>query len=149
MGLDQFKQSETSVGAAHFRSFGKHEAEDVLNDMADDLQERFPEEVQIDFIEVSTSMTKCHGKAYRRERNGEWYQYIRIAERHLIQDDDRVKLTLAHEMCHLYLYQNGYSDITEKSPMFSWILGRVGASVTDIGVDSDMWQDLAEPMLED
>ena len=148
MGLDQFRETDTAAGAARFRSFGQHEMEDQLNEWADQFQERFPEEVRIDFIEVSPQMTKCNGKAYSRKRDGERYQYIRIAEGRLSDSEEDLKLTLLHEMVHLYTYQKGYTNITERDPVFTWLLGRVGANVSRVGTYEDKWKDLAEPMLD-
>jgi len=148
MGLDQFKQTETAAGAARFRTYGQHDREDQLNEWADQLQEHFPEEIRIDFIEVSPEMTKHDAKAYWRKRDGEQFQYMRVAEHFLNKSDDRIILTLLHEMCHLYLYQKGYTDVTERHVMFTWLLGRVGASVSRISTDSEMWQDVAEPFLD-
>lgn len=149
MGLDQFRQNDVDRGAARFKTFGAHEADEKLNRMVEKAQQAFPEEVRVDFVEVSPHMTKHNGKAYWRTRDGETYQYMRISEDFLSRSDDDIMLVVLHEMCHLYLYQNGCKDLTERDPLFTWVLGRVGAHLSGTHTHSERWKRVAEPMLED
>jgi predicted SprT family Zn-dependent metalloprotease len=87
--------------------------------------------------------------AYWRERDGEYTQFMRVGEHYTEVDDETLRRTVLHEMIHLFCYQKGYRDLSERSVMFTWLLGRLGASVSGIDQDNKKWQDLAKPFLDD
>lgn len=150
MGVEDLIPERIPDKGAQFKTYGYHPKEDVLYDWADELQERFPEEVRIDFIEVSPEIESYRAKAYWRPRGGELYQFIRFAQFYVEDAPDwRIYRTLLHEMVHLYTYQKGYSeDVGDTTPIFTWLCGRVGTHINRYPDNMEMWQELAEPFLE-
>lgn len=141
MGLEDFK-SERNNG---YRQYGSHEYDDKLETWKDDFMERFPIDLNIEFIEVSPKMTKHNAMAYRRDVNT---YYIRVSEQFInLNNDERIKLTLLHEMVHVYFYQQGYTK-TNHDKYFRWVVGRVGASMTHMSINDRKWQDCIEPFLD-
>lgn len=125
-----------------------HEKDKMLQEMLDDLQDEFPEEIRCDFIEVSRGMERCSAKAYYRE--GGKSIYIRFADWYVeSRDEEKIRKTMLHEMVHLYIYQKGYSSISDGSDMFKWICGQVGAGINQVSRDTPRWNDLAKPFLEE
>lgn len=141
MGLEDFK-SERSNG---YKKYGHHEYNDRLEEWKDEMQEEFPIELDIEFVEVSPEMTKHNGMAYRRDKDT---YYIRISENYIERNSKKkVRLTLLHEMVHVYFYQRGYGD-TNHDKYFRWVVGRVGASMTNMTIDSTKWKHCIEPFLQ-
>lgn len=144
MGLGSFKKDD--YNSHEKKAFGYHPRNEELQELVDELQSRFPEKVQVDFIEVSTKMTKTWAKAYRSSGT----QYIRVAE-HFIEeygdDKDMVKRAVLHEMVHLWFYQNGYGDISDNDALFNWALGMVGADISGYGPNHLEWRDIIAPLL--
>lgn len=147
MALDDFSFNQSIED--RFQQYPTHPEDGRINKMIDELQEMFPEDVRVDFVEVSPRMTKTYAMAYWRERDGEYTQFMRIGEHYTEVSDTFLRRTVLHEMVHLYCFQMGYKDVSDHDDMFTWILGRLGASVSKINQDSQMWQDLAEPFLDD
>ena len=147
MALDEFSMGGSIE--SRFQQYPSHPDDGRINRMIDELQEEFPEEVRIDFVEVSPRMTKTYAMAYWRERDGEYTQFMRVGEHYTEVDDETLRRTVLHEMIHLFCYQKGYRDLSERSVMFTWLLGRLGASVSGIDQDNKKWQDLAKPFLDD
>lgn len=142
MGLDDFKDTSSNER----EMYRDHDYDEKLEVMMENLQQRFPCELKIDFIEVSPRMTKTRATAYKRD--GETY-YIRVSAEYIESaNDDRIMLTVLHEMCHVYFYQKGFSD-TNHDKFFRWVVGRVGASMTRTNTYSYKWQETIEPFLED
>lgn len=137
MGLDQFKTENSNNSY-----YGSHPADEKLNDWMDELQDRFPEPVDVEFVEVSTKMTKSHAKAYYDEGSGE--KYIRIAE-FIVEDYDEQyqKKVLLHEMVHIFFYQRRIRH-TDSSWLFLWVLGRVGADHGKTGPGGDDYEVMKE-----
>lgn len=133
MGLDDISPETTVSESQHKdRAYPPHEYEERLWEWVDGLQDRFPEEVQIDFIEVSDRMTQAQAKGYCKERGT--VLYIRIAERVIENEDDEyIKTILLHEMVHLWFYQNSWFDVGDSDPIFNWVLGAVGADLSGSG----------------
>lgn len=141
MGLDDFNSSSGS-GYEHY---GHHEYNDKLEQWAEDMQERFPIDLNIDFVEVSPQMESKRGMAYRRDYDT---YYIRISENFIkFSSDERIKLTLLHEMVHVYFYQQGYSDVNHNK-YFRWVVGNVEASMTNMDITDKKWKDCIEPFME-
>lgn len=141
MGLDDFASPNSTSG---HRAYTGHPKEEQLEEWEDELNERFPIDLDIEFIEVSPKMSKHQGKAFYRSN----VNFIRISKQHIENDSDRkVKLTLLHEMCHVYFYQMGYKD-TGHDKYFRWVVGRVMADMTNISIDAKKWQDTIEPFYE-
>lgn len=142
MGLEDFSTGSGS----NYEKYGNHEYDSKLGTWADEMQQRFPIDLNIEFVEVSPQMTKTRGMAYKRNANE---YYIRISERFIHNhSDERVKLTLLHEMVHVYFYQQGFSD-TKHDKYFRWVVGRVGASMTHMTLDDKKWEECIEPFIED
>lgn len=131
-----------------YRTYPKHEYEDKLWRWFHELEERFPCEIECDFIAVSPQITSYHAKAYWRTNPSS--QFIRVAEWFVdSKDDERIKLTLLHEMVHLYTYQKGFArNVTDSSVIFKWLCGQVGTTVNAISTGSSEWQQLAVPFIE-
>jgi predicted SprT family Zn-dependent metalloprotease len=142
MGIDNFKTKSSNSR----EMYSQHDYDEKLELMLENLEKRFPVDLKIDFIEVSPRMTKTRAKAYKRDGNT---YYIRISEE-FIHDatDERIELTVLHEMCHVYAYVKGFSEINHNK-FFRWIVGRVGASMTYSSVYSQEWIELIEPFLDD
>lgn len=132
-----------------FQQYPSHPDDGRINRMIEELQQLFPEEVRIDFVEVSPRMTKTHAMAYWRKRDGEYTQFMRVGEHYTDVDDEELRRTVLHEMVHLFCYQNGYTDLSERSVIFTWLLGQLGASLSGIPESSQKWKDLAKPFLDD
>lgn len=132
---------------SRFRRYGSHPADDTLWEMVDELQERFPGEIEIDFIEVAPHDVKYDGKAYWRTENEGVYQYIRVSESALLKSEERTKRVLAHEMVHLYCFQNGHTDVSDGDSVFHWLLGHVEAQISHVDDEGSRWKDLVEPMI--
>lgn len=139
MGLHNF----SSDNSTH-RAYNKHPKEDQLEEWKEELQSRFPVNLDIEFIEVSPKMSKHYGMAYYRGNT----TFIRISQ-HFIENysDRKVKMTLLHEMCHVYFYQMGYKD-AKHDKYFRWVVGRVMASMTGMTTDNKKWQETIEPFFE-
>jgi len=136
MGLNDIvpEEQQQSNAEESYRQYSVHEYEDTLIGWIDELQDRFPEEVQVDFIEVSPEMTSTHGYAYRKPGG---IQYIRIAE--FVTEDYPQwyqKMVVLHEMVHMFMYQRGMDDVSDGDPLFEWVLGTVGADVNGLGPET-------------
>lgn len=141
MGLDSFKTKSSNK----YKRYGHHEYNERLENWVDELQERFPIDLNIEFIEVSPQMTKYNAKAYKRDGNT---YFIRVSERYTnLYADEAVKLTVLHEMVHVYFYQMDYGD-TNHDKYFRWVCGRVMASMTNMSVEDQKWKDCIEPFIE-
>lgn len=126
MGLGEFTND-----TAENSYYASHPADDKLNEWLDEFEEKFPEPIDVEFVEVSRKMTKSHAKAYWDAESGE--KYIRIADFVLEQfDEEHQRRVLIHEMVHVYMYQNGY-NYSDHDDIFTWVLGRVGADISGIG----------------
>lgn len=132
-----------------YRTYGKHEYEDILWEWFHDLEERFPCEIECDFIEVSPNINSFNAKAYKR--NSPRSVFIRFSSGTIERySDEKLKRVLLHEMVHLYTYQKGYAgSIGDGSPMFKWICGQVGTRINQVSDKSRKWERLADPFLED
>lgn len=149
MGLDELIDDEgTAKNLAQFRRYGSHEEDDRIWGIIEEMQERFPVEIECDMVEVATDDVNYDAKAYYRVKGGTHYQYLRVKESCLHGDPVYVRHIILHEMVHLYCYQMGHSEISDGSPMFKWLCGRVGCTLSQIEWNGMDWKDLADPMLE-
>jgi hypothetical protein len=148
MGLGNFENNYVDESDRHERrAYPNHEYDDKLYEWFDELNERFPVELEVAFIEVSTQITSYNAKAYR-EPDGT--RYIRMAE-HFVEnkDDSVIKDTLLHEMVHIYFYQLGHKDISDSSHLFSWVCGRVGTNINYRYDNRGGWEDCILPFREE
>jgi len=136
-------------GANHpYRTYPHSKWEDKLNEWFDDLEQKFPEEIKCDFIEVSSRIKRANAKAFYRD--GGKYTFLRFSQSYLeCEQDDRIKMTLLHEMVHLYTYQHDKYQISDSSAAFKWLCGRVGAPINQVSTDGDTWNEIMQPMIED
>lgn len=141
MGLEDFKSESDS----HYKQYGYHEYNEKLEKWADEMEDRFPIDLNIEFVEVSPQMEQMRGMAYRRDNDT---YYIRLAEWFVgIRSDERIKFTLLHEMVHVYFYRQGHSN-TNHDKYFRWVVGRVGASMTNMKTSDLKWKQCIEPFLD-
>lgn len=141
MSLDDLFADQESEAKRKYKDEDKEKLESIV----EEYQRRFPEELDIDFIETSARMKSMHGKAYY-EPGGK--MYIRISEDFMHSVPiDRLKMVVLHEMVHIYLYQKGYKD-ENHSKYFRWILGRVGGSFTYENIPNKKWNDCIKPFIE-
>lgn len=145
MSLEDF-----SRGSSHdHKQYNYVNLDNQLEDIVKELQSKFPEEVEVDFIEASPQLQSCAGKAYyRTNANLERTNYIRIKKSLAEENSERTKRVVLHEMCHVYMYQKGFTEVTEKDVLFQWLCGRVGADPTGIYEGSKEWREVIGPMLE-
>ena len=129
-----------------YKHYGHHDWNSKLQSMVDELQERFPVEVEVGFIEVSPEMSKHGGLTYKKPEG----YFIRISE-YIITNHSKeyVRTVVAHEMAHIYMWQIGRGELTEKSPLFSWVLGRVGGTVSGYSDECPEWIEVAQPFLKE
>lgn len=123
------------------RAYNKHPEEEKFQDWLEELDSRFPDEIECAFVEISPRMTKYCAKAYYdREKNE---NYIRIAEKTVEnQPEWYQKLVLLHEMVHIWFEQNGYGDVNDSDAIFNWVLGYVGADVSGTGPGHDYYENI-------
>lgn len=144
---DVVDQKGGRTDSTNHRAYPYDEREEKLWEWFDELEERFPEDIECEFIEVSPRLERCHAKAYLKP---DGTQYIRMADDYLRATRDwKVKRTLLHEMVHLYTYQKGHSDISDGSHLFKWLCGAVGAHINQVSENGDQWRDLAEPFAQE
>lgn len=151
MGLEDLLDDDISAGvasASQFRRYGSHEADEKLERWVDEFQERFPEPIELDFIEVSPQLENTAARFYRKERDDEQFAYIRVAEKTLEREEWWQRNVLLNQMVIAYIQQRGYHDISTGSSLFKWLCGNVGCVINQVDTSSMEWQDLAEPMME-
>lgn len=141
MGLDDIVPDDVPDGN-HYRQYPHHPAEDRLEEWADEAQEKFPEEVEYDFIEVSPEMVRTHGFAYYKPDGS---KYIRIAERVVERYPVHYqRLVLIHEMTHIFFKQRNMEEYSDGSRLFNWVLGRVGADLNGVGPGTEEYDLMLE-----
>ena len=142
MGLEEF---ETESSDKH-NVYQSHEKDEKLEQIIEEYQERFPVELRIQFIEVSPKMEKKNAMAYKRA--GKKY-YIRVSESFIQRStEEQLRRTVLHEMCHVYLYQQGLSDHGH-GKYFRWVVGRVGASMTHSTIHDVKWEKCIQPFIDE
>jgi len=144
-GLDDLLTDEIggTVENHPYRTYPYNEFEDTAWEWFEKFEDRFPCEIQCDFIEVSPNIESARAKACYRD--GGEYQFIRFAKWYVVHSDDwALSRTLMHEMMHLYCYQRGHHNISDSSPIFKWLCGAVGCHINEVDVTSPEWIDLAE-----
>lgn len=151
MGLEDFvKGNENSKnGANRFSSYSYDEREENVWDIIERFQDRFPEQVRCDMVEIAPYDVIYNGMAYYRSRDGNYYQYMRISESIFEESVAKVESVVLHEMIHLYLFQNNLREVSDGSPLFKWLCGRVGCVMEpSLPTHSKEWK-VAEQFLED
>lgn len=149
MGLEQL--DDVQLNSQSGRAYPDHPEDETHYEWFDEFQDRFPEEIECDFIEVSTGIEKYNAKSYKEHEDShrERDQYIRIAEHFLDSPTWRRRQTLLHEMVHLYCYQNDHIDVSDGSHIFKWLCGQVGCVINQVNTNSERWEDLAEPFIDE
>lgn len=143
---DLVKESGGVAESHHYRHYPKHDMEDQLWDWFHELEERFPEEVECDFIEVSPEISSHNALAYHKKDGS---QFIRIKESLVEHADDwSIKRTLLHEMVHMYCYQKGHHDVSDSSHLFAWLCGAVGCEINQVSALEGSWEDLAAGFMD-
>lgn len=149
MGLSDLIDDDTDAEAQKFRRYGAHEYNDTLEEWVDEFQERFPVEVQVDFIEVSPELSKNAIKTYWKIKNSEVHQYIRVAESVLDQPDHRIRHFVLQAMVQLYCNEQGFQDLSKGTNAYKWVCGAVHANGDLVSEDSQEFSELILPFLEE
>lgn len=127
MGLLNLGPDGETTNNKRYRTYPDHERQDFIEDVVERRKSDFPGGVDIGFIEVSPEMTKTQGFAYYKPE----HDYIRVAERVVEnQSDEYIEMVIVHEMVHIWLHQNGRSDVSDGTKLFEWICGHLGADIS-------------------
>lgn len=149
MGLDDLIPEHENSGTRSLKKYGSHPADEKLENWVEEFRERFPTEVDIDFIEVSPELEKTLARTYFRKRDGEMVRYIRISEQVLEMAPWYQRQVLLHTITQLWMNQMGAKEIDAGHAIKKWVCGQVGCMINAVDVDSDEWQLLAEPFLDE
>lgn len=143
MGLGEFVDDKSPESG---RAYPDHERQEELEEWLEELSDEFPEPIEVDFIEVSPNMTRHCAKAYWDKSDKDRDRYIRLSEQFVEEHTDgQIKSVILHELVHAWLYQNGDADVTERDPIFTYILGAVGAHVSGFGFSDEMMKKYCAP----
>lgn len=140
MGLQGLIDQEK--GDVPERAWPDHKRQDELEQWVETMKEEIPVDLEVDFIEVSPTMTNYSAKAYRDNSldNVRKY-YIRVAE-HTMDDqsDDEIRAVILHELVHIWFWENGDGDISDGDDLFSYVLGGLGAHLNKTNFDGYEYQ---------
>lgn len=129
--------------------YGHHEYNDTLSEWVDELNERFPVEVDIEFIEVSPQLSSNATKLYVKKIDGDLYQYIRVKEGLWEDREWFARQRILYLMVSAYFNQIGMSNIGPANDEFKWVCGRVGAMTNPIDPTEDTWELGCTPFLSE
>lgn len=126
MGFEEFIDGEVPETKARnqYSTYPYDEREELVWEWIDELQDKFPEEVRCELVEIAPCDVKYNAKAYYKE-NGD--QYMRVSESTFDKPTGIARSVVLHEMIHLYMFQSGWKHKREHSPMFKYLCGRLGA----------------------
>lgn len=142
MSLEDFKNKDSN----DYEMYGSHEYDEKLENALQQFEDKFPIELNIKFIEVSPRMSKHRAKAYKRSGND---YYIRVSKDFIEKSDhDRIMMTVLHEMVHIYFWEQGYPNHGHDK-YFRWVIGHIGASMTNTSTYSGKWQRCIQPFLNE
>jgi len=150
MGLAQLiddKGDSNSTSSPVSPRYGHHEYNDTLRAWVDEFNERFPVEVDIEFIEVSPQLKSNATKLYAKHKEGDLYQYIRVKEGLWEQGEWFVRQRILYLMVSAYFNQIGMPKIGPANDEFKWVCGRVGAATNPIDFRESTWKDGCTPFL--
>jgi hypothetical protein len=154
VSLDDFTTEKESW--RQYKKYNLTDKDKKVEQIVDELRELFPVELEMDFIEVSPAMEGLNGWAYWRRDNGEVYQFIRVSEHLVDHGGYRLRSVILHEMVHILFYNMGYRegnphkpDVSDGHPAFHWVLGAVGANISQVNTKSDVWQEVCEMFIEE
>jgi len=147
MSLMSFKKDgpQTGSSTSRYSTNPYDEREEDIEAHIEEFQEKFPEEIRCDMVEVSPPDVKYSAKAYWKQGGD---QYMRVSESAFEKGEWFVRSVILHEMVHLFFYQNDQRDIPDGDTVFEWMLGRVGAIPSGVSEQSEEWE-LCELFLED
>lgn len=129
MGLDDALDANRE-GCDNGGYYGYHEFNPKLNEWVEELKPRFPEPLNLDYIEVSPNIDKVQARAHYDEGGD---HYIRVAEKLFWEyNDPYIKEIVAHELLHVWMYSNGYR-YDDSDRLFNWLLGYVNADLSGTG----------------
>ena len=112
------------------------------------IKRRFPQDLVVDEIKVFEDLEGNMAEAVQTVRAGAVNYYIYVDREVFESQEWIVEGTMAHEMVHLYCYQNGHTDISDGDPMFEWMCGRVGAIQTDFNPKNHMFKEMILPFMK-
>lgn len=141
MGLDNF---QTDVTSHDYKRYGHHEYNEILESKIDEYRDRFPIDLDIEFVEVSPMMEKNNACVYYKED----CVFIRFSESFIGRGSDGLIFrTLLNCMVEIYCYRQGHEDI-DRNKYFRWIVGRVGGGMSG-RYNEEEWVDLLLPFLKE
>ena len=139
MGLTDFQTSPNSIAG---RRYPDHQYQDEIESWMEELKKDLPDEVDVEFIEVSTDMPKSLARAYKKKRGDQITYYIRVSDRAFKGNtDNHIKSVILHELVHIWFWEHVDKKITERSVEFTYVLGAVGAQVSGFNFDDYMITD--------
>lgn len=149
MGLKDLIDGEDNENSARHRKYERHEREDQLNEWVEELQGRFPWDVPVEFVEVSTRMEKNAAKTYHKGTGENATHYIRVAESTLETEEEMIKQYLLSCMVTIYFKDLGFDEVTTNSSIHKWVAGAVGCRINAVQTNSEEWREAAVPFLTD
>jgi len=114
-----------------------------------DVQKRFPETIRLDELKVVEELDDELGVAVETTRAGVVKRYIYIEKQLLERNDWLLEAVIAHEMAHIYFYQNGRPEMVDGHPYFEWVCGRVCAIQTDFTHEDHTFKELIVPFMKE
>lgn len=112
-------------------------------------QERFPEKIQVDDCKLDNSTDGTLARAMETKKDGAINRHIAVSNELIEAPDWLLQAAIAHEMAHIYFYQNGYNYITDEHPMFEWVCGRVYGIQTNFNGKDHLFMELIVPFLKE
>lgn len=148
-GLNDSVSSSGSTSRHSGRYYPDHERQDELEEWLEECKEAFPVDIEVDFIEVSTKMTQRLAMSYWDHTRGDRDRYIRVSEWCMDKYDDwQIKSIIMHELCHAWLFQNGDRNITERDPIFTYILGATGSHLSGYMFSNNEFKKYCVPFID-
>jgi predicted SprT family Zn-dependent metalloprotease len=142
MGLDNFKSSSTSASG----STTEHPYIPKIERWIEEFEDRFPVEINVEKVEVSSRMENMFAKAIFSATKD---TTIRVSEKFINNSEDRIiKYTILHEMAHIYFYRQGFPK-TKHDKYFRWVVGRVVGDLTHMSHPNEKWEQCIEPFIQE
>lgn len=149
MGLKDFVEDESGSSSSSYKRYGQHEANERLEAVIEANQEKFPEEIEVDFVEVSPQMTETALRTYTKGEYPDGTAFIRVSEGFLDHPEGLQVSILLNAMVTVYFWQNGQMDKAGSTDLYKWVCGRVSAQLNNLRNDEEAWYSVGEPMMSE
>lgn len=159
MGLGDLIPDDVSEESASGskRRYGHHEFNETLEEWVEELEERFPYDLNIDFIEVSPQLESNDARIYTDyDEDGRLYHYIRIRDGMWegVDEDDESKYWKARQailylMVRAYFNVLGMGDIGPNRDEFKLVCGMVGAATNPVDQNDDEYIRSVTPFMSE